>query len=70
MSENGGKYEIEKNATAVKRVKNSWKRENHIQISTLEEGRGIGWQKVGIWRLKGMTGNTDHYGLYVGRRRD
>jgi hypothetical protein len=25
---------------------------------SLQERRGIGWWKVGIWRLKGMRGNT------------
>jgi hypothetical protein len=31
----------------------------HWKICTFEERKGIGWWKMGIWRLKGMRGNTD-----------
>jgi hypothetical protein len=38
-------------------LKSSWEREKYIDICTFEEGKGIGWWKMGIWRLKGMRGN-------------
>jgi hypothetical protein len=38
-------------------LKSSWEREKYIDICTLEEGKGIRWWKMGIWRLKGMRGN-------------
>jgi hypothetical protein len=30
-----------------------------ISLCTFEEIKGIGWCKMGIWRLKGMRGNID-----------
>jgi hypothetical protein len=40
-------------------LKSSWEREKYIDICTFEERKGIGWWKMGIWRLKGMRGNID-----------
>jgi hypothetical protein len=40
-------------------LKSSWEREKYIDICTFEEGKGTGWWKMGIWRLKGMRGNID-----------
>jgi hypothetical protein len=40
-------------------LKSSWEREKYIDIYTLEERKGVGWWKMGIWRLKGVRGNTD-----------
>jgi hypothetical protein len=37
----------------------SWEREKYIDICIFEERKGIGWWKMGFWRLKGMRGNTD-----------
>jgi hypothetical protein len=41
------------------RLKNSWERENYIEVCTFEERRGTVWWKMGIWRLKGMRGNNN-----------
>jgi hypothetical protein len=30
-----------------------------LHLRTFEERKGIGWWKMGIWRLKGMRGNID-----------
>jgi hypothetical protein len=40
-------------------LKSSWEREKYIDICTFEEIKGIGWWKMGIWRLKRMRGNND-----------
>jgi hypothetical protein len=40
-------------------LKSSWEREKYIDICTFGERKGIGWWKMGIWRLKGMRGNID-----------
>jgi hypothetical protein len=34
-------------------------KEKYIEICTFEKRKGIGWWKMGIWRLKGMRGNID-----------
>jgi hypothetical protein len=31
----------------------------YCEVCTCEERRGIGWWKVGNWRLEGMMGNVD-----------
>jgi hypothetical protein len=31
----------------------------YIEVCTQEARRGIGWSKMGIWRLKGVRGNTE-----------
>jgi hypothetical protein len=41
------------------RLQSSWEREKYIDICTFEERKGIGCCKMGIWRPKGMRGNTD-----------
>jgi hypothetical protein len=33
-------------------LKSRWERENYIEVCIYEERRGIGWWKMGIWRLK------------------
>jgi hypothetical protein len=38
-------------------LKSIWERLKYI--CTFEERKGIGWWKMGIWRLKGMRGNSD-----------
>jgi hypothetical protein len=40
-------------------LKSSWVKKLYIEISTQEARRGIGWWKMGIWRLKGVRGNID-----------
>jgi hypothetical protein len=40
-------------------LKSSWEREKYIDICIYEERKGIGWWKMGIWRLKRTRGNTD-----------
>jgi hypothetical protein len=50
-------------------LKSSWEREKYTDICTLEERKGTGWWKMGIWRLKGMRGNIDK-GMQEGRRRE
>jgi hypothetical protein len=39
--------------------KNSWEKKLYIEVCTQEARRGIGWWKMGIWRLKGVRGNTE-----------
>jgi hypothetical protein len=38
-----------------------------LELCTSEERRGIGWWKMGIWRLKDVRGNTV---LYAGKRKE
>jgi hypothetical protein len=40
-------------------LKSSWEREKYIDICAFEGKKGVGWWKMGIWRLKRMRGNTD-----------
>jgi hypothetical protein len=40
-------------------LKSSWENKLCIELCTQEAGRGIGWWKMGIWRLKGVRGNTE-----------
>jgi hypothetical protein len=40
-------------------LKSSWEDKLYIEVCTQEAGRSIGWWKIGIWRLKGVTGNTE-----------
>jgi hypothetical protein len=52
-------------------LKSSWEREKCIDICTFQERKGTGWWKMGIWRLKGMRGNTDKgVCLYAGKKRE
>jgi hypothetical protein len=39
-------------------LKSSWENKLYIEVCTQEARRGIGWWKMGIWRLKGVRGNT------------
>jgi hypothetical protein len=40
-------------------LKNSWEKKLYIEVCTQEAKRGIGWCKMGIWRLKGVRGNIE-----------
>jgi hypothetical protein len=40
-------------------LKSSWENKLYIEKCTQETRRGVGWWKMGIWRLKGDTGNTE-----------
>jgi hypothetical protein len=40
-------------------LKSNWEKELYIEIYTQEARRGIGWWKMGIWRLKCARGNTN-----------
>jgi hypothetical protein len=51
-------------------LKSSCERENYIDICTFEEGKGIRWWKMGIWRLKGMRGKIDKGVCPVCRKED
>jgi hypothetical protein len=51
----------ERSVALYNELKSSWEREKYIDICTFEERKGIGWWKMGIWRLKGMKGNTALY---------
>jgi hypothetical protein len=35
-------------------LKNNWEKEFYIEVCTQEARRGIGWWKMGIWKLKGV----------------
>jgi hypothetical protein len=41
-------------------LNSSWEKKLYIEAKTLEARRGTGWWKTGIWRLKGIRGNTEH----------
>jgi hypothetical protein len=41
-------------------LKRCWEKELYIEVCTQEARGGIGWRKIGIWRLKGVWENTDH----------
>jgi hypothetical protein len=52
-------------------LKSSCESEKYIDICTFEERNGIGWWKMGSWRLKGMRGNIDKvYALYAGKKKE
>jgi hypothetical protein len=40
-------------------LKRSWEKKVYIEVCTQEARRGIEWWKMGIWRLKGVRGNTE-----------
>jgi hypothetical protein len=40
-------------------LKSSWEKKLYIEVCTQEARRGIGWWKMGIWRLQDGRGNTD-----------
>jgi hypothetical protein len=40
-------------------LKSSWENKLDIDVCTQEARRGIGWLKMGIWRLRGVRGNTE-----------
>jgi hypothetical protein len=40
-------------------LKSSWEKKVYIDVCTQEARRGIGWWKMGIWRLKDVRGNTE-----------
>jgi hypothetical protein len=45
--------------TLYNELTSSWEREKCIDICIFEERKGVGWWKMGFWRLKGTRGNTD-----------
>jgi hypothetical protein len=54
-------------------LESSWEREKYMDVCTFEERKGIGWWKMGIWRLRGIRGNIDKGGMscmQAGRRRE
>jgi hypothetical protein len=40
-------------------LKSSWEKKLYIEVYTQEARRGIGWWKMGIWKLKGVRGITE-----------
>jgi hypothetical protein len=40
-------------------LKSSWEKKLYIEVCTQEARRGIGWWKMGMWRLKGVRRNTE-----------
>jgi hypothetical protein len=40
-------------------LKSSWENKLYIEVCTQEARRGIGWWKMGTWRLRGVRGNTE-----------
>jgi hypothetical protein len=40
-------------------LKISWEKKLYIEACTQEARRGKGWWKMGIWRLRGVRGNTE-----------
>jgi hypothetical protein len=40
-------------------LKSSWENKLYVEVCTQEARRGIGWWKMGIWRLKGVRGNIE-----------
>jgi hypothetical protein len=51
-------------------LKSSWEKEKYTDICIFEERKGIGWWKIGIWRLKGTRGNIDKGVCPVFRREE
>jgi hypothetical protein len=45
------------------KLKNSWEKKLYIEVCTQEARRGVGWWKMGIWRVKGVRGNVEQ-GMY------
>jgi hypothetical protein len=44
-------------------LKSRWEKKLYIEVCTQEARRGIGWWKMGIWKLKGVRRNTEQ-GIY------
>jgi hypothetical protein len=40
-------------------LKNNWEKKLYIEVGSQESRRGIGCWKMGIWKLKGVRGNTE-----------
>jgi hypothetical protein len=40
-------------------LKNNWEKKLYIEVWSQEARRGIGWLKMGIWKLKGVRGNIE-----------
>jgi hypothetical protein len=45
--------------TFYNELKSVWGEKMYIEVCTQEARRGIGWWKMGIWRLKCVRGNTE-----------
>jgi hypothetical protein len=60
-AEYGSQYERKKIISTIfyNELKNSCKKKLYIEVCTQEARRGIGWWKMGIWRLKSIRGNTE-----------
>jgi hypothetical protein len=39
-------------------LKSNWERKFYIEVCTQEARGGVGWWKIGIWRLEGVKRNT------------
>jgi hypothetical protein len=53
LTEYGSQYERKKI------LKSNWEKKLYTDVCIQEARRGIGWSKMGIWRLKGIRGNTE-----------
>jgi hypothetical protein len=40
-------------------LKNNWEKKFYIEVCTQEARRGIGWWKMGIWKLNGVRRNIE-----------
>jgi hypothetical protein len=40
-------------------LKNNWEKKFYTEVCTQETRRGIGWWKMGIWKLKGVRKNIE-----------
>jgi hypothetical protein len=40
-------------------LKSNWKNKLYIEVCAQEARGGIGWWRMGIWRLKGVKGNIE-----------
>jgi hypothetical protein len=41
-------------------LRSNWENKLYIEVCTHEARRGIGWWKMGTWRLRCVRGNTEH----------
>jgi hypothetical protein len=49
----------EKRLVFYNEFKNNWEKKFYIEVCSQEARRGIGWCKMGIWKLKGVRGNIE-----------
>jgi hypothetical protein len=43
----------------LKPICDNWEKKICIEVCSQEAIRGIGWWKMGIWKLKGVRGNIE-----------